>query len=265
MNKYGLSRAIPAQIKREVRQRCGFGCVVCGAGIIQYEHVEPEFHEAESHDADKIALLCPQCHAKVTTRIWSKDKIKQAMRNPICKKKGFTKEAFDLGEGPLGNILGSLAIYQLVISSHGYFIRGGIEAGYNYIDEKIVFGDALITAYNLESKLAVFPRVLVGPELKSLIERQKKWYPNINKMPHNDVLNLASTDLFIDYLKGSLSFCEDDYKSIYPLVEKHKVNIEKELKQHQSNSKVLQKYIWLKDYHNNFCNSESAFKNLLVL
>ena len=173
-------------------------------------------------------------------------------------------EAFDLGEGPLGNILGALAIYQLAISSHGYFIRGGIEAGYNYIDEKVVFGNALITAYNLESKCAVFPRILVGPKLQSLIERHKKWYPNVEKMPHNDVLNLASTELFIDYLKGSLTYCEDDYTSIYPLVEKHKTNIEKALKQHQSNYKVLNKYIWLKNYHNNFCNLESAFKKLII-
>jgi len=99
MNKHGLSRTIPADIKRDVRQRCGFGCVVCGLGIVQYEHVEPEFPEAERHEADKIALLCPQCHAKVTTGFWSKEKIKQAMQNPICKQRGFTKEVFDFCGG----------------------------------------------------------------------------------------------------------------------------------------------------------------------
>jgi 5-methylcytosine-specific restriction endonuclease McrA len=67
MNKHGLNRAIPSGIKREVRQRCGFGCVVCGLGIVQYEHVEPEFSDAVKHEADKIVLLCPQCHSKVTT------------------------------------------------------------------------------------------------------------------------------------------------------------------------------------------------------
>jgi hypothetical protein len=30
-NKYGLKRTIPEKIKREVRQRCGFGCVRCGS------------------------------------------------------------------------------------------------------------------------------------------------------------------------------------------------------------------------------------------
>ena len=99
MNKYGLSRAIPADVKRKVRQHCGFGCVVCGVGIIEYEHVDPEFHEAQKHESENIALLCPQCHARVTRKFCSKEKIKQAMINPICRKQGFTKEVFDFCGG----------------------------------------------------------------------------------------------------------------------------------------------------------------------
>lgn len=99
MNKHGLSRDIRSDVKRNVRQRCGFGCVVCGLGIIQYEHIDPEFHEAQQHEPEKIALLCPQCHAKVTTRFWSKEKIKIAMSNPKCKSQGFTKEVFDFCGG----------------------------------------------------------------------------------------------------------------------------------------------------------------------
>jgi hypothetical protein len=98
-NKYGLDRDIPPHIKKAIRQRCGFGCVVCGLGIIEYEHVDPEFHEAKEHDADKMALLCPQCHSKVTRGFWSKEKIKKAMQQPLCRQQGFTKEVFDFCEG----------------------------------------------------------------------------------------------------------------------------------------------------------------------
>jgi len=174
-------------------------------------------------------------------------------------------EAFDLGEGPLGNILGSLAIYQLVISSHGYFIRGGIEAGYNYIDEKIVFGDALIAAHYLESQKAIYPRIIVGPKLISLIDKHKKWYGgNTQNMPHNDVLDFASKDLFIDYLRGALAFCEDDTSAIYPLVESHKKHLEINLKSFSSNPKILTKYQWLKDYHNAFCKKIKEFNQLII-
>jgi hypothetical protein len=98
VNVYGLSRTIPAEVKRLVRQRCGFGCVICGLGIVQYEHVDPEFKDARTHDPDCIALLCPQCHAKVTTRMWSKARVKLAMRSPKCKQVGYTREFFDFIE-----------------------------------------------------------------------------------------------------------------------------------------------------------------------
>jgi hypothetical protein len=98
-NAFGLGRDIPAEVKRVVRQRCGFGCVICGLGIVQYEHVEPEFKDARVHDPDAIALLCPQCHAKVTTGMWSKDRVKLAMKGPRCKQVGFAREFFDFVQG----------------------------------------------------------------------------------------------------------------------------------------------------------------------
>lgn len=99
INKYGLSRNIPNEVKRAVRQRCGFGCVICGSGIIVYEHVIPEFAEATEHNPDHITLLCPQCHAKVTNGFWSKQKVKEAMRTPKSKRQGFSREFFDIGNG----------------------------------------------------------------------------------------------------------------------------------------------------------------------
>lgn len=95
MNKHGLARNIPADVKREVRQRYGFGCVICGCGIIQYEHVYPEYHDAKAHEADAITILCPGCHARVTSGIWSKDKVKQAMLAPKALEAGFSKDFFE--------------------------------------------------------------------------------------------------------------------------------------------------------------------------
>ncbi|GAB3803422.1 hypothetical protein GCM10028819_33320 [Spirosoma humi] len=98
-NKYGLDRSIPLPVKRAVRQDCGFGCVICGLGIYEYEHVDPEFHEAKEHDPTKITLLCCQCHGKVTRKYWSKERVKAAMLDPFCKRKGFSHEFFDVGNG----------------------------------------------------------------------------------------------------------------------------------------------------------------------
>lgn len=67
-NQYGLKRTIPASVKREVRQRSKFGCVICRSAIYQYEHILPEFKDAREHNPDYIALLCPTCHAGVTKK-----------------------------------------------------------------------------------------------------------------------------------------------------------------------------------------------------
>lgn len=97
MNKHGLKRDIPAAVKREVRQNCGFGCVVCGLSIYEYEHIDPSYSEAKEHDPKRIALLCPQCHAKVTRGFMSKESVKDALNKPYCKSTGFSNEFFDFG------------------------------------------------------------------------------------------------------------------------------------------------------------------------
>lgn len=106
-NKNGLSRYIHPDLKRKIRQNAGFGCVICGLAITQYEHVDPEFAEAERHDPQKMTLLCGSCHHKVTTKFWSKDKVKDAMKLPFCKKRGFASEIFDFSNEPPDLILGS--------------------------------------------------------------------------------------------------------------------------------------------------------------
>lgn len=109
-NRHGLSRDIPESVKRQVRQACGFGCVVCGASIIEYEHVDPEFVDATEHNAANITLLCPQCHSKVTRGIWSKEKIKSAMSEPRCKQTGFSNEFFDLGKNHPALVFGGVTL-----------------------------------------------------------------------------------------------------------------------------------------------------------
>ena len=61
-NVHGLSRVIPAEVKREVRRRSGHGCVVCRELICEYEHIDPPFASARTHEADDICLLCPKHH-----------------------------------------------------------------------------------------------------------------------------------------------------------------------------------------------------------
>ena len=95
-NNHGLSRYIPSDIRREVRKRCGFGCVCCGKAIAQYEHFDPDYADAKEHLASGITFLCGGCHDNVTRKFWSKEKIRMHNDNPFCIKRGHAIDAFDI-------------------------------------------------------------------------------------------------------------------------------------------------------------------------
>lgn len=97
INKFGLPRDIPDPVQRAIRQRCGFGCVMCGQAVTHYDHVDPEWHEAETHDPKKMAQLCGSCHDRKTRGLLSVDTIKQALENPKCLRDGYAISPFDIG------------------------------------------------------------------------------------------------------------------------------------------------------------------------
>ncbi|MFC0264784.1 HNH endonuclease [Fontibacter flavus] len=98
VNKYGLSRHIPASVRRKVRKNSGFACVVCGSAICQYDHVDPEWTEAKTHNPKNITLLCGTCHDKKTRKILCVSTVKEAMKNPKSLESGLIKEYFDFGK-----------------------------------------------------------------------------------------------------------------------------------------------------------------------
>jgi hypothetical protein len=55
---------IPAHIKRQIRQRCGFGCVLCGSPIFEYEHIQG--HKVTGDNPDEMTLLCKFHHGEKT-------------------------------------------------------------------------------------------------------------------------------------------------------------------------------------------------------
>lgn len=109
-NKYGLTRDIPDPIKEGVRQRDGFGCVHCGRGIYTYEHFNPPFKDARTHDVNGIALLCGQCQTLTTKGILSKETIQNDVHDPFCKRRGYSNDFFDLVY-PLSIYYGNFVYY----------------------------------------------------------------------------------------------------------------------------------------------------------
>jgi hypothetical protein len=76
------SRDIPEPLKREVRQACGFGCVICGMPVFEYDHIQ-DFSEVRCHDLANLALLCPNHHRDKTSGRLSREAVSNARDRPF--------------------------------------------------------------------------------------------------------------------------------------------------------------------------------------
>lgn len=98
---------IPLPMKRRIRQRCFFGCVMCGAPIFDYEHMTG--FTQTGHDESDITLLCPEHHREKTSGRLHADIVRQADRAPFNSGKllssghelYFSGDDFDLDLGNL--------------------------------------------------------------------------------------------------------------------------------------------------------------------
>lgn len=60
---------------------------------------------------------------------------------------------------------------QYTLLTEGILIRGGISTGTLYHSDKYLFGSAIVSAYNLEDKKAIYPRIIIDERLMQEINR----------------------------------------------------------------------------------------------
>jgi len=65
----------------------------------------------------------------------------------------------------LAAIFHSLSILTVDLLCEGFFVRAGIAKGTLFHDSRMVFGEALLQAYRLESQIAVYPRIMVARDV----------------------------------------------------------------------------------------------------
>lgn len=163
----------------------------------------------------------------------------------------------DDGEEELNEILDNVSEYQFNLALEGFFVRGGISVGEFYINEDIVFGSALLDAHHVESNLACYPRIVLDDKT---ISRLQKYINNYDEAPQrNKILIDSDGQWFLNYLNAIFKYyteCSNQYEFEQIQLElllKHKVKIEEMLELHKNNIRVWDKYVWLANYHNYFC------------
>ncbi|MDD1505398.1 hypothetical protein PVA17_22000 [Lysinibacillus sp. CNPSo 3705] len=137
---------------------------------------------------------------------------------------------------------------QLDMMNAGILVRGGVTVGKLYHSDGVVYGPAMNEAYQIESKYAIYPRVVV--EKKVIIE-------GVKNSLHDPLLEL-------EYIKGLIKEDEDhqffiDYISQWQEIDDEEsylyaLDVTKDLVvneiQKQTNPNILLKYNWLKRYYN---------------
>jgi hypothetical protein len=157
------------------------------------------------------------------------------------------------GEGEFGNLIIQLTYTQMSLALEGFFLRGGFSLGDLYIDDKMVFGDALIDAYKLENEKANNPRIIISDSVMELVKHHITYYAKPEIAPHNDhILIDVDNQPYVNYLVTTIA---DENYLYEDALFSHKEIIEKNLKDHIASPRVWNKYLWVANYHNYFCDS----------
>ena len=162
---------------------------------------------------------------------------------------------FDAGEPEFGSMMFVFQMYQALLASKGFPVRGAIAAGLHYMDKDFAFGDALVEAVGAERSGAP-PRIVLAPSVVDLLERQLRFYSGgIEDTPHYEALLVDNDgEIFLDYLSVAFMAVPDGPVWTKLLVS-HKRAIESALSDTTGDPRVHEKYRWMAGYHNLVCST----------
>jgi len=160
-------------------------------------------------------------------------------------------------KGGLFYILMDLVFICFDLTANGMFVRGGVTYGELYHKESVCFGPAMIRAYKLESKQAVYPRIIVD---RDALQKGIKYHASANtpQQEKEYLQKLLCKDekdqyYFLDFLSQYQEFDEpeDEYLDFLLKVKEH---TKQRLLGHKDSIKIYQKYHWFAKYYNTSVN-----------
>jgi hypothetical protein len=156
------------------------------------------------------------------------------------------------GEYELGNVFRVFSEFQLELITAGFLVRGGIAFGSHYMDDDIVFGDALLDAV-AQDKTGGPPRITLAPSATHILQRHLGFYGETGLAPQsNDLLQDFDNAVFVDYLNQAfLGFPEGGI--FFDVIKAHQATIVEGLSSFKGVPDIRAKYEWAARYHNYVC------------
>lgn len=179
---------------------------------------------------------------------------------------------------------------QMLLLSQGILLRGGIAEGEFFQLDNILFGPALNEAHSIESKKAIYPRIVIANNIIDDLKNKGMFISFADCKSIDDYIHKKYLNKYLNKHKGVSDNHADDYDSqieffikqsedgsLYfvhyfnplelmtiihsPMVEKIKSTISNGLA--NLDEKIKKKYEWLELYYNTSMNSFDSFNRLL--
>lgn len=126
---------------------------------------------------------------------------------------------------------------ELLSLENPVYLRGAIDIGDLYFDERLVFGKGLIDAYLAQEHYAIYPRIIFTEKVK---EDQLLSFGEEN----SKVLKDDDSYYYIDYIRHYISATTTDELHADSKYQKFKKSISNNL-YHYSDPRIREKYLWL--------------------
>jgi hypothetical protein len=144
---------------------------------------------------------------------------------------------------------------QAELAHQGVFIRGGLTIGDIHQGNDVIFGPAMVRAYDLESSFSNYPRIVIDPDVFKALRTD----PRLRAEHHDVAEEMKSINrlvrngddglYFIDYLGASRD--EMDGPETFPAyLAEVKNHIVSQAVSAAKKLAVLQKYLWMAKYLN---------------
>lgn len=197
--------------------------------------------------SENIASILSECYNVFPKDNYSRVKISHFSDSVIIS----LPPELNKENGNIFNLLNYLSILQKnLVYKHDTLIRGGICLGKIYHDKKFVFGEGVNQSYQMESELAIYPRIIVDNSVISAWKNNMYNDKNFGEESDEKYINqFIKKDFdgrnYLDYIEDNNL---DDLSDYIDFLNKLKTFIETNLK--NKNENVLQKYLWLKEKYN---------------
>lgn len=163
---------------------------------------------------------------------------------PIIRARGY-------GEPELCDATNFVQHFQLHMTLGGFLVRGGLSFGELHISSEHCFGKALVVAHLLEKNDAKYPRIIVSPQVKTLIMQHLGFYGDPGQAPQASefLRDRADGSVFVNYLDWANIGEGTDLATIAD----HKTMLLRQRDEFSRDNPVMEKLDWASAYHNFFC------------